>query len=327
MTHPLIPANAGTGGTTSDDGSVVLRLGFTAEPIVDISTASEIPLYSECLARLMVADTLMLNSGDFVDDLEACGTIGLLDSAIVELVLDTLADTPNVALGCNISPRTLSDPVAWSGILRGLYERQWLAKRLVLEVTETSPLREVPDIAQRLGEVQRLGCRIAIDDFGAGYASTQHLQGTNIQWDIVKIDRSCFRDLQDSRSLRRRLQGLVSEASRFAPLVVVEGIETYDRLSIAQDAGARFGQGWLFDGSVGDRWIVPRLAAQLTVAVKTYRAKGQQMMRPITPSGQGAYAPQTKLLSTRKGFSHALTTDAADLLGALVAQREIGEVS
>lgn len=335
MTQPVIPDVSTTSGTVSDDESVVIRLGFTAEPIVDICSACETPLYSECLARLMVADNLTLKGGDFVDDLEACGRIDLLDSAVVGLVLGALVDTPNVMLGCNISPRTLSDPIAWNGILRSIQERQWLARRLVLEVTETCPLNEIPDVARRLTEAQRLGCQIAIDDFGAGYASALHLQGVDIKWDIVKIDRSCFGGPQDTRSLSARLQGLVSQASCLAPLVVVEGIETYDRLKMAQDAGARFGQGWLFDGSVRDRWMVPGSASQLTAAMKKYRTMAQSLMRSATPSGpgpgqgqgQGAYVPYTKPFSTTKGFSHALTTDAADLLGSLVAHREIGEAS
>lgn len=329
MTRPSIPDADATAGAASDEGSAVVRLGFTTEPIVDIGDASETPLYSECLARLMVTDHLMLQSGDFVDDLEACGRIDLLDSAVVELVLDALADTPNVTLGCNISPRTLSDLTAWNGILRGLHERQWLARRLILEITETCPLNDIPKVARHLAEVQRLGCQIAIDDFGAGYASTQHLQGLKIQWDIVKIDRNCFGDLQDGLSLRTRLQTLMAQASRFAPLVVVEGIETYERLSVAQEAGARFGQGWLFDGSVRDRWMVPGSASQLTAAVKKYRAMVQQLMRPAAPSGQGqgAYASYAGLRATNKRLSHTLTTNAADLLGSLIARRRIGEAS
>jgi EAL domain-containing protein (putative c-di-GMP-specific phosphodiesterase class I) len=325
MTHPLIPDASAAGDAASDDGSLVIQLGFTAEPIVDIGGSSEAPLYSECLARMMVADSVLLKSGDFVDDLEACGGIDLLDAAVVGLVLDALIDAPNVALGCNISPRTLSDPVAWKRVVSSIDERQWLAKRLTLEITETHPLNEIPDVAGRLAEVQRLGCRIAIDDFGAGYASANHLQGVDIKWDIVKIDRSCFGDLRDSPSRRTRLHSLVSQASRFAPIVVVEGIETYDRLSIAQEAGARFGQGWLFDGPVRDRWMMPGAASQLTAAMQKNRVMVQQPMRPAAPSGQATFTPYKRSLSANPGFSQALTQDVADLVWALVAHRRIGE--
>lgn len=327
MTHLLIPDVSTPGNNASDDNSVVIRLGFTAEPIVDIGGSSESPLYSECLARMMVADKLLLTSGDFVDDLDAFGGIDLLDVAVVDLVLDALMEVPHVALGCNISPRTLSDPVAWKRVVRSIDERSWLAQRLTLEITETCPLNEIPGLGQQLAEMQRLGCRIAIDDFGASFGSTKHLQDVDIAWDLVKIDRACFVDLRDHASSYARLHSLVSSAARFSPIVVVEGIETYDRLSAARDAGACFGQGWLFDGSVRDRWMRPEAASRLTAAMKRNCTMQQQVLRPVSSSGQNTCIPHKRLLSAGKMRPHALVHDVADFVWSLVKLRGIGEMS
>lgn len=298
MTHPSTPCAS----SSVDGGSAVVRLGFTAEPIVDISGASETPLYSECLARMMVADSAVLKGGDFIEDLETYGGIELLDAAILDLVLDALADDPGVALGCNISPRTLSDATAWKSVLRRVDERQWLASRLTLEMTETCPLNEIPHAGSRLAELRRLGCRIAIDDFGAGYASTQYLQQADIEWDVVKIDRSCFAGPHDGPSVRNTLHSLVLQASCFAPVVVVEGLETYDRLSAAQDAGARFGQGWLFDGPVRDRWMTPGAASRLSAAMMRSCATAKQLSRSNPRSGQGVHPCAKHSQAAEKGF-------------------------
>lgn len=321
------------------DDSVVMQLGFTAEPIVDIGTSSadplysgplySAPLYSECLAQMMVVENNQLESGDVLNDPAPYGHMDLLDEAVVDLVLDALSDTPNIALGCNISLRTLSCSTAWASILRRIDARQWLAKRLTLEISETYPLSDISDVARRLSEVQRLGCQIAIDDFGANPSNTSpssasQFHGVNIKWDIVKIDRGCFRTLQDGPSPLTRLHSLVSQASRFAPIVVVDGIETYDRLSVAQDAGVRFGQGWLFDGPVRDRWMMPGTASQLTKAILKYRMMAQQLMQPAAPAGQGNCLLHTRSGSPENALSDALAHDVADLLRPLIAPRGIG---
>ncbi len=275
--------------------SSVITLGFSAEPVVDISGSSEGLLYSECLARMMMAGDV-IRGGAFIDDLETYGGIELLDAAIIDLVLDALADDPKVLLGCNISPRTLSDTTAWKSVLRRVDQRQWLAGRLTLEITETCPLSEIPHARARLAELKRLGCRIAMDDFGAGYSRPQHLQDANIEWDIIKIDRSCFAGQQDAASLHGNLHSLMSQASRFAPVLVVEGLETYDRLAAAQNAGARFGQGWLFEGAIRDRWTTLPAGSRLSTAIK--RGCATVKPRPLSVSRSGQSSPPFPMGST-----------------------------
>lgn len=239
------------------DGPAALCLGFAAEPVVDLAHDDAPLLYSECLARMRVAENVLLTPGDFLGDLEARGGIALLDAAMVELVMGALADDPHVRLGCNVSPRTLADADGWSRLMQRIGERAWLASRLTLEITESFPLDEIHGAAGRLAEAKRLGCRLAIDDFGAGFATTAHLYGVDVEWDIVKIDRSCFGDLRKTPTGREGLRTLVQLAKCLAPVVVVEGIETPEHLALARVSGARFGQGWMFDRPARQRWCVP----------------------------------------------------------------------
>lgn len=249
-----------------DDSRGDIRLGFVAETIVDLLHLDAAPLYSECLARMTVAESVLLTASDFVGDLEAQGVIGLLDAAIVDLVLDALADDLHIRLGCNISPRTLADRAAWNNLVRRIGARSALAARLTLEVTESAPLDDIPEAAARLREARALGCRLAVDDFGAGFATSAYLRGLDIQWDLVKIDRACFGDMRKTPSKRDGLRSLVGLAACFAPVVVVEGIETRQHLAAARDAGAHYGQGWIFDGAVRERWTAPGVVAGAQLA-------------------------------------------------------------
>ncbi|WP_158554783.1 EAL domain-containing protein [Methylovirgula sp. 4M-Z18] len=248
---------------------VEIRIGFATEPVVNLLSQAPGEFYGECLARVMVGDGACLTGGDFVSRLEASASIASLDLAILDLVLDALQDDRGAVLGCNISPNTLADRAAWDKFVRSIAHRPELAKRLILEITESSPLNEILFADKRLAEVQSLGCRIAIDDFGARYAMSHSLYGLNVEWDIIKIDRSCFGDLRERPSGCQGLRSVISLASCLAPTVVVEGIETKQHLAAARDCGARYGQGWLFEAPVRECWkpagddVGGRLAAAL----------------------------------------------------------------
>lgn len=237
-----------------DDPCADFALGFAVEPIVDLATLEENSPYSECLARLLIDETLHLRAGAFVGDLEAGGVVGILDAVIVDLVLDALAADPAVRLGCNISPKTLSDPWAWDAILAKIAERSRLAVRLTLEVTESAPLDVIDDAAVRLNQAKAYGCRIALDDFGTGYAVADRLRGLEVNWDIIKIDRSYLGNLRQSPSCRDGLASIVALAGCLAPVIVVEGVETPAHLALARACGAHFGQGFLFDGKMPTTW-------------------------------------------------------------------------
>lgn len=249
------------------DGSSAIRLGFVAEPIVDLRCLDANLLYSECLARMLVSESILLRGGDFVPDFENSGDIGLLDAAVLRLVLDALSDAPHTVLGCNISPKTLADARAWAGIMRPIARRPWLASRLVLEVTESAPLDGIVGVAERLAQAKQVGCRLAIDDFGVGFAIPTHLRTVGVVWDIVKIDRSCLVGATGGSSAR--LADLVRLARSMAEHIVVEGIETQDHLAAVHAAGANYGQGWLFVRPVVERWetVRPRVGQRLATTL------------------------------------------------------------
>ncbi|ACL62635.1 EAL domain-containing protein [Methylobacterium nodulans] len=328
MSAPILGNVVGNAGGGPDAGSAAIRLGFAAEPIVDLAVCGAPPLYSECLVRMMVAESVLLRGAEIVEDIEAAGSIGLLDAAVVDLVLDALAEESHVILGCNISPRTLADADAWAWVMRRIEVRSWLASRLVLEITESCLLNELDGVAERLGQAKRLGCRLAIDDFGAGFATSVYLQGVDVAWDIVKIDRLCFADLRNTPSGRVDLCSLFSLARAFAPLVVVEGIETREHFDAARAAGAQYGQGWMFEGPVRHRWatsgddIGEHLAAAMMAHGAIVRPSGPAptIVAPATPRRGDPPEPGGTYLLSR-------VDRIGDRVRALVGRAKAGGVS
>lgn len=225
-------------------------LSFATQPVFSASKTqkkhcdSDAVLYKECLARLENDGGRSWTAEQFISALEQAGAVSLLDRRMLTLVLEHLASDPTAVLGCNLSADNLASPDAWNAVLDLIRARPDLASRLVLELTETRPLDDPKRATAMLAEARKLGCRVALDDFGIGFASPRLAQ--LIGADIIKIDKSFVVDVRPSPDGSDSLRHLVGFASSCAPIIVVEGIETIEQANTAHAAGATHLQGYLF---------------------------------------------------------------------------------
>jgi EAL domain-containing protein (putative c-di-GMP-specific phosphodiesterase class I) len=153
-----------------------------------------------------------------------------------------------ISVSANLSGRELDLPDLAGRVDRVLVETGLEPERLVIEVTETFFVSEVPEHTRRLQELKELGVQIALDDFGTGYSSLAYLRRFPI--DIIKLDRSFTAELPDHpRSLR-----LVNTVARLAEdldaLTEAEGIETEEQAACLQSLGWELGQGYHFSRPV-----------------------------------------------------------------------------
>lgn len=151
-----------------------------------------------------------------------------------------------LGISVNLSPVQLGEPELVPAVRASLLAHGVAADRVKIEVTETAFVERPEAAAASLEALRALGCRIAMDDFGTGYASLQYL--TRFPVDILKIDRSFISGEQGLlRSARGRpLVRTILDLARSLELeVVAEGIETKAELDIVRTMGAQYGQGWL----------------------------------------------------------------------------------
>lgn len=222
-------------------------LNFAVQQIHKIENIAEI-LYAESLARVTDAEGVVHTAGSFVPQLDDWFD---LDHRILDMVLSALAADATLILGCNLTAANLSASNRFADIFNRITCYPELAPRLVIEMTETQPL--VGAAIERLKMIRALGCRVAIDDFGVGFATPATL--LRVSTDIVKIDASFVRDNRPGRDGRDSLYHMVGFASCIAPVVVVEGIETQAQFEAARAAGATHVQGFLLSRPA---WL-PRL--------------------------------------------------------------------
>jgi diguanylate cyclase (GGDEF)-like protein len=146
-------------------------------------------------------------------------------------------------ISVNVSAYQLTRKGFAEDVQRALANSGIKPSSLTLEITETTLMRDAHAACQRLQEIKKLGVRIAIDDFGTGYASLSHLQRMPV--DILKIDRSFIKALNDGGQSRELLQAILGVGQSLSLTVVAEGIETHNQLNALQEMGCQMAQGYL----------------------------------------------------------------------------------
>ncbi|MEK9212019.1 EAL domain-containing protein [Sphingomonas sp. 2378] len=201
--------------------------------------------YFETLARLLDRDGALSAADDWILALERTGMVRLLDRHMVRQVLTDLEQAPDeVNLAVKLSALSLCVDPWWADVMARLCARPNVTRRLLIEITETAA---VPDISRAIAlvdQLRRLGCRIVMDDFGAGHASIPQVLA--FAPNIVKVHRIfLWRAGTSSRDqlLFARLSAL---AASLGSIVVAKGVETPEQSRIARDAGALWQQGYFW---------------------------------------------------------------------------------
>ncbi len=228
------------------------RLVFAYQPVVAGDTGA-IDHY-ECLLRMIGEDGQMMLAGDFVAAIEQLGFIRLIDRYVLEKAIADVSDRPEARLAFNISGLTATDRPwlrAISSLLKGKPE---VASRLVVEITETAALHDIVESANFVRTLRDLGCRVALDDFGAGFTSLRHLQALSV--DTVKIDGSFVRNLASNPENQVFLRHLVGLAKGLNLATVAEWVETPEEAALLRREGVQFLQGYLFGApSLEKPWV------------------------------------------------------------------------
>jgi diguanylate cyclase (GGDEF)-like protein len=218
------------------------RVRFAFQPIVSAETGAVV--YHECLLRLRDAGDGVIPAGDFVRDVEQLGYIRLIDRHILDKVVAEAVAHPGITLGFNVSALTAADRPWLRALTAQLRAHPELAGRLIVEITETAALYDIEESARFVTALRRAGCRVALDDFGAGYTSLQHLQSLPV--DTVKIDRSFIRNIAASPESQIFLRHLLGLAKGFGFSTVAEGVETAEEAEILRREGVTYFQGYYF---------------------------------------------------------------------------------
>ncbi len=229
------------------------RIVMAFEPVVAALVRDRAVFY-EALVRMKQDDGRVLLAPDVVPVAEKLGLIRLVDHRVLELVIAELAAAPGVQLSMNISPATTMDP-DWSASIDSLLRANpGVAERLIVEITETVAIQDLDDVRGFVTRLKDFGCRIAIDDFGAGYTSFRNLRKLGV--DIIKIDGAFVRNIARSSDDRAFVQTLIDLARRLGISTVAEWVQDDESARLLSEWGCDYIQGHLIGLASSERpWL------------------------------------------------------------------------
>ena len=153
--------------------------------------------------------------------------------------------------------------------LERLTERYQIpASWITLEILEGLALENAGELNARISQLQGIGFRISMDDFGSGYSSLNTL--SSLQIDELKLDRGFLMEAADKNDPRSRviMEQVVQMAKQLGISVVVEGVETQENEALIRSLGCDFGQGYYYSRPItveeftARYWGVPEDAPQ-----------------------------------------------------------------
>jgi diguanylate cyclase (GGDEF)-like protein len=228
------------------------ELDVAFQPIVSLDTGRVVLL--EALARWRHPRLGWVPPAKFVPLAEAAGLVGEIGHFVLARSCAHLAQwradgcADDVAITVNVSARELDDHGFVDRVLDTIEKWRLQPNDFVLEITESMEIHDHHDVLPQFARLRDAGVRLAMDDFGTGYASLSLLR--MLPFEILKIDRSFVTGL-DGPDGEQVFTRAITELGRALGLAVVaEGIETVDELHATRALGCDFGQGFYFSRPV-----------------------------------------------------------------------------
>jgi diguanylate cyclase (GGDEF)-like protein/PAS domain S-box-containing protein len=241
----------------------------------------------EALMRWQHPARGLLGPGTFIELAEETGLIvpltrWALSSACQQAAIWNRPGYGPLEVSVNLSLVNLEDSEILEDVADALSASQIAPENLVLEITESTVMREHDVGREILHELKKLGVRLALDDFGTGYSSLSRL--SELPFDSLKIPRPFIERITHDDQDFALTQGIVDLGHHLDLTIVAEGIETSSQLGSVRAIGCELGQGFLLAKPAPAPTIDP--------------SKDRKAARAVAPDGSaGAWqTPELKLV-------------------------------
>jgi len=207
---------------------------------------------AEALLRMRQADGSWELPEGLIDRIENCGLMVTVGHWVLEESCRVLSAWQSrgvmMPLSVNLSALQLMHPNMVPELLELIKRYRIQPDTLILEVTESRRIDDPNEAVAILRPLRNAGVRIALDDFGMGYAGLRQLQHMKaLPVDVLKIDKAFVDGLPDDSSM---VEAIIQMAHSLKLEIIAEGIETEAQRSWLANAGVECGQGYLFAKAV-----------------------------------------------------------------------------
>ncbi len=241
------------------------------QPIVEVASGRLAAV--EALVRWQHPERGLLHPGEFLAEAEESGLIVPLGDWILEEAcrqsaaweaararqgLDPLA----IGMSVNLSPRQLVEPVFVDNVARILSDVGVDPRSIWLEITEGALAADLESTVRVLGDLAKIGVKLCIDDFGAGYASFGYLSSFPVT--TLKIDRSFVAGLGHRPEDETIVASVIDMAGSLGLRCIAEGVENFDQFNQLRSFGCDHVQGFLLGVPLPAEALGPTLGDDLS---------------------------------------------------------------
>ncbi|MCY1142826.1 EAL domain-containing protein [Actinoplanes sp. Pm04-4] len=240
--HP-VPARDRQGSYRSRVADALDTDRFTlyAQPILELQS-NEITRH-ELLLRVLDDGDGPQSPIQVLDIAERLDAVFDIDLWVVERAMQLAAEQPGTCLQINLSGRSVGDPRLTDEVTRLIEQYQVKPQQLTFEITETALIGNLSEARRFADQVRELGCELALDDFGSGYASFRYLRIFPI--DLVKIDGEYVVDLVANPQDQVLVRALVQVCQAYGIHTVAEFVQDEPTLRLLRELGVDYVQGYL----------------------------------------------------------------------------------
>jgi len=217
-------------------------IGAAYQPLLD-PTGRHV-LGVEALARWTDPQLGSISPEVFIPLAEETGLIPKIGERMLRLAVADGLSWPGIAVAVNVSAAQIHHGDVVSVVRDVLGTSRFPAARLEIEITESVLLADEKRANEQIKELQRLGVKVALDDFGSGYSSLLYLR--KFGFDKLKIDRSFIDDIGQSDDSTVILASVIRLGLDLKMTITAEGIETPEQHRWLTNSGCHQLQGFLF---------------------------------------------------------------------------------
>jgi diguanylate cyclase (GGDEF)-like protein/PAS domain S-box-containing protein len=220
------------------------RFIFHYQPIFDIQ--KQTIAHYEVLIRMKDEDGTLHLPGTFIQVAEQTGLIHNIDHFVLQQGIYKQAELDkrnlNISLSLNLSGHAVDDPFLLPLLKRLLKESHANPENIIFELTETAAVADILQAKEFMQQMNALGCRFSLDDFGTGFASFHYMRELPV--DIVKIDGAFISNLTENTDDQLFVKALVDVAKGMGKKTIAEFVEKEETLALLKELGVDYAQGY-----------------------------------------------------------------------------------
>ena len=220
------------------------RLVLFFQPIVELDSGRM--THCECLVRMLDNDGNFIPPSTFLSIANDAGLMPKLDYLVIEKAMRQQVswrqDGVSTRLSINVTASTLDQPDFAKRIDEIIKRTGADPRSLIFELLETDALQDIDNAQRLLKQLQALGAKIALDDFGIGFTSFEYVRELPV--DYIKIDKAFVQFIHERESDQVLVRSIVEMSHSLGKRVIAEGVETRQSMEVLRELDVDYIQGY-----------------------------------------------------------------------------------